>query len=95
MIGDGGSGSSFFLSILRKHRNKLFSACWISVLAIRTVFDTEDGFEVSPYDVTYVKQLAIDFFELKSFTGILDCLYKKFDKSKFAQFCKELAKGSN
>lgn len=70
------------------------SAYWISALAIRIVFDTEDGFEVSPCDVTYVKHLAIDFFELKSFIGILDHLYKKFDKSKFAQFCKKLAEGA-
>lgn len=35
------------------------------------------------------------FFKLKSKIGILDHLHKKFDKPKFAQFCKILAKGAS
>jgi len=63
-------------------------------MAIRTVFDTEDCLEVSPHDSAFVKKLALDFFHLKNFIGILDHLYKKFDKSQFAQFCRILADGN-
>ena len=69
----------------------IFPAYWISMQAIKTVFDTEDGLNKSPYDITYVKEQMMQFYELKSKIGILDHLHKKFDKPKFAQFCRLLA----
>jgi len=70
------------------------SAYWIALQAIRTVFETEDGLNKSPYDITYVKNKMIDFYHLKNKIGILDHLHKKFEKPKFAKFCKELAIGA-
>lgn len=71
----------------------LCTAFWIALQAVRTVFETEDGLNKSPYDITYVKNKMMEFYHLKSKIGILDHLHKKFNKPQFAGFCKELAIG--
>jgi len=70
------------------------SAFWISLQAIRTVFDVDDGISNCPYDTQYIKEKMMDFYQLRNKVGILDHLHKKFDKARFAQFCQVLSKGA-
>jgi len=70
------------------------SAFWISLQAIRTVFDMDDGISNCPYDTQYVKDKMLEFYQLRNKVGILDHLHKKFDKARFAQFCQVLSNGA-
>jgi N-acetylglucosamine kinase len=70
------------------------SAFWISMQAIRTVFDADDGVSNCPYDTAYVKEKMMEFYQLRNKVGILEHLHKKFDKARFAQFCQILANGA-
>jgi N-acetylglucosamine kinase len=70
------------------------SAFWISMQAIRTVFDTDDGISNCPYDTQYVKEKMLEFYQLRNKIGVLDHLHKKFDKARFAQFCQILSNGA-
>lgn len=68
------------------------SGYWIAHMAIKLVYDSEDGLAPAPYDITTVKTAIYEFFELKDRYDILDHLYgPAFRKSDVAAFCKPLA----
>ncbi|KAM9329074.1 N-acetyl-D-glucosamine kinase [Gastrophryne carolinensis] len=70
------------------------SAFWIAHRAIKTVFDTTDSLVTSPYDITYVQQAMLSYFQVSGRMGILPYLYRNFEKSKIAGFCIKLAEGA-
>lgn len=71
------------------------SAYWISHLAVKTVFDARDNLVTSPHDITYVKKAMEDYFQVSDLMGMLPHLYRNFQKSHFAGFCRKLAEGGN
>ncbi|XP_068922570.1 N-acetyl-D-glucosamine kinase isoform X1 [Petaurus breviceps papuanus] len=70
------------------------SAYWIAHRAVKTVFDTIDNLEVSPYKIDYVKRAMFDYFQVSDQMGLLNHFYRSFDKSKFAGFCRKVAEGA-
>ncbi|XP_077992249.1 N-acetyl-D-glucosamine kinase-like [Glandiceps talaboti] len=70
------------------------SAYWIAHKGVKIVFDEADNFQESPCDTSYVKKAMDDFFQITERHGILDHMYSKFNKSKFADFCVRLAEGA-
>lgn len=71
------------------------SAYWISHLAIKTVFDARDNLVTSPHDITYVKKAMEEYFQVSDLMGMLPHLYRNFQKSHFAGFCRKLAEGGS
>ncbi|XP_051504812.1 N-acetyl-D-glucosamine kinase isoform X1 [Myxocyprinus asiaticus] len=71
------------------------SAYWISHLAVKTVFDARDNLVTPPHDVTYVKKAMEEYFQVSDLMGMLPHLYRNFQKSHFAGFCRKLAEGAN
>lgn len=69
-------------------------AYWISHLAVKTVFDAKDKFVPPPHDVAHVKKAMEEYFEVTNLMGMLPHLYRNFQKSFFAGFCKKLAEGA-
>jgi len=67
------------------------SAAWISLRAIKTFFDHEDGCILSPYCIDVVKKTVFTYFEIDHKNGLLPHLYQDFNKAKFSGLCKELA----
>ncbi|XP_067835866.1 N-acetyl-D-glucosamine kinase [Heptranchias perlo] len=67
------------------------SAYWTSHLAIKTVFDTIDNFKPSSYDTCPVEDAMYDYFQISNRMGLLTHLYRTFEKSKIAGFCRRLA----
>ncbi|XP_051504820.1 N-acetyl-D-glucosamine kinase isoform X2 [Myxocyprinus asiaticus] len=70
-------------------------AYWISHLAVKTVFDARDNLVTPPHDVTYVKKAMEEYFQVSDLMGMLPHLYRNFQKSHFAGFCRKLAEGAN
>nr|XP_061816141.1 N-acetyl-D-glucosamine kinase-like isoform X1 [Nerophis lumbriciformis] len=70
------------------------SAFWISHLAVKTVFDAKDKLAAPPHDVTYVTKAMQEYFQVSNLMGMLPHLYRNFQKSHFAGFCKKLAEGA-
>jgi len=68
------------------------SAYWISMLAIKYVFDHDDGLLVAPYKPEVCRQLIFEFFEIEDRMQLLDVMYTNFKKKKIASFCKHLSK---
>ena len=68
------------------------SAAWISLRAIKTFFDHEDGCILSPHSIDVVKQTVFTYFEIDHRNGLLPHLYQDFNKAKFSGLCKELSK---
>lgn len=70
------------------------SAYWISHLAMKTVFDAKDNLAPPPHDITHVRRAMEEYFEVTDLLGMLPHLYRNFQKSFFAGFCKKLADGA-
>ncbi|XP_060239438.1 N-acetyl-D-glucosamine kinase isoform X4 [Meriones unguiculatus] len=71
-----------------------WKAYWISHQAVKIVFDSMDNLEAAPHDIGYVKQAMFNYFQVPDRLGILTHLYRDFDKSKFAGFCRKIAEGA-
>ncbi|XP_048041924.1 N-acetyl-D-glucosamine kinase [Megalobrama amblycephala] len=71
------------------------SAYWISHMAVKTVFDARDNLVKSPHDITYVKEAMEEYFQVSDLMGMLPHLYRNFQKSHFAGFCRKLAEGGS
>ncbi|CAG9770878.1 unnamed protein product [Ceutorhynchus assimilis] len=67
------------------------SAWDIARKAIKYCFDDLDNFEPAPYSIDNLWNLVQKFFNIKQQTGILDYIYKDFDKSRIALMCKSVA----
>ncbi|CAH1257734.1 N-acetyl-D-glucosamine kinase-like isoform X1 [Branchiostoma lanceolatum] len=70
-------------------------AYWIAQKAVKYVFDFDDNFHEPPSDTSYLKLAMFEYFKVNDRIGLLDHLYRNFDKSKFAGFCKLVAQGAN
>uniref|UniRef100_A0A3P8Y2U4 N-acetyl-D-glucosamine kinase n=1 Tax=Esox lucius TaxID=8010 RepID=A0A3P8Y2U4_ESOLU len=70
------------------------SAFWISHLAVKTVFDARDNLATPPHDVTHVKKVMEEYFQVSDLMGMLPHLYRNFQKSHFAGLCQKLAEGA-
>ncbi|KAE8278985.1 N-acetyl-D-glucosamine kinase [Larimichthys crocea] len=70
------------------------SGYWISHLAVKTVFDARDDLVAPPHDITHVRKLMEEYFQVTDLMGMLPHLYRNFQKSHFAGFCKKLAEGA-
>ncbi|KAI1888362.1 hypothetical protein AGOR_G00184220 [Albula goreensis] len=70
------------------------SAYWISHFAVKTVFDAMDNLVTPPKDITCVKKAMEEYFQVTDLMGMLPHLYRDFQKSHFAGFCRKVAEGA-
>ncbi|XP_029943032.1 N-acetyl-D-glucosamine kinase isoform X2 [Salarias fasciatus] len=70
------------------------SAFWTARLAVKTVFDARDNLAAPPHDITHVREAMEEYFQVSDLLGMLPHLYRNFQKSHFAGFCKKLAEGA-
>ncbi|XP_074480164.1 N-acetyl-D-glucosamine kinase [Sebastes fasciatus] len=69
-------------------------AFWIAHLAVKMVFDAKDNLVAPPHDITHVRKAMEEYFQVSNLMGMLPHLYRNFQKSHFAGFCKKLAEGA-
>jgi len=70
------------------------SGWWISHYAIKTMMDEEDNRRLSPHDITTVKKLILEYFQINDRFGLLEHCYTKFSKANFAGLCIKLSLGA-
>ncbi|CAF0787985.1 unnamed protein product [Adineta ricciae] len=74
------------------------SAYWIAHRAIKLVFDHDDNINVSPYDLTKLKDEIKAYFQVEEMSELLNHFYKNFHKdfvARFTQVLSELASNAN
>uniref|UniRef100_A0AC35G059 N-acetylglucosamine kinase n=1 Tax=Panagrolaimus sp. PS1159 TaxID=55785 RepID=A0AC35G059_9BILA len=65
---------------------------WIAQKAIQTIFNHEEGLELSNFPIEFLKQLIMKYFKLNEFRDILNIFYgPNFSKAFVASFCKIIA----
>lgn len=52
----------YYLYVVISHA----TAYWISHLALKTVYDHEDGLNQSPHDITAVKEIIVNKFQVRN-----------------------------
>ncbi|XP_078410950.1 N-acetyl-D-glucosamine kinase isoform X1 [Cetorhinus maximus] len=70
------------------------SAYWMSHLAIKTVYDSIDNFKHTPFNICLVEEAMYNYFQVSNRMALLTHLYRTFEKSKIAGFCRRLAEGA-
>jgi len=70
------------------------SGWWISHLAIKIMMDEEDNRRPSPHDISCVKKLILEYFQITDRFGLLEHCYTKFSKAHFAGLCTKISSGA-
>ncbi|BFY97925.1 hypothetical protein BsWGS_00965 [Bradybaena similaris] len=68
------------------------SAIWISLRAVKIIFDHEDNFVRSAHSIDVLKETVFEYLHVRSNAEILDHLYTNFHKANFSGICKEVAR---
>lgn len=63
----------------------------IARAAVKTCFDSQDGFKTPPYPTDGVWELVKQHFNVQDKTALLEPFYSNFDKPFIASLCKALA----
>lgn len=66
------------------------SAYWVVLQTLKTIYQHNDGFVLSPHSTKYLKKAMFEYFKLKDMFGILQYLYppsQQIDKEHIAKFC--------
>lgn len=68
------------------------SAIWLSIKAIKLLFDLEDGLIELPYSHEILKKIILNHFKLTNHVQLIDIIYgANFSKANIASLCKVLA----
>lgn len=70
------------------------SAMWITLKALKALFDDEDNLVKCPHDLSKVKELILEYFKVNDKIGIIERCYVNFDKTSFAGLCTKLAQAA-
>ncbi|CAK9297883.1 unnamed protein product [Gordionus sp. m RMFG-2023] len=71
------------------------SAYWVSLKAIKTIYNHNDKLVTCFYSTQKVETLMNHYFKIQHPDDILKYFYKNFDKSFVAKFCLEIVRGAN
>ncbi|XP_072353829.1 N-acetyl-D-glucosamine kinase isoform X1 [Scyliorhinus torazame] len=70
------------------------SAYWMSHLAIKTVYDAIDNYKHTPFNICLVEKAMYSYFQISDQMALLTHMYRNFEKSKIAGFCRKLAEAA-